>query len=57
VAWARLKKPPAAVQVVAEAQDTPLRARFSTPGLGVGTTDQLLPSQDSTKVLVAVLVL
>jgi hypothetical protein len=29
------------VQVVAEAQDTPLRTRFSTPRLGVGTIAEL----------------
>ena len=46
---------PAAMQKPGETQDAPSRTRSLLPGLGVGTTDQLLPSQDSTKVLVSLL--
>lgn len=42
---------PAAVQPVSEAQDTPRKMLKPVPGLGLGTTDQLVPSQDSIKVL------
>ena len=49
------KKKPAAMHMSGEGQDTPLRMWSTTPGLGVGTTDQLLPSQDSTKLLVPTL--
>ena len=43
------------MQAPGEGQDTPLRAWAVTPGLGVGTTDHWLPSQDSTKILVPTL--
>ena len=40
---------PAAVQVAAEAHDTPL-SESRVPGLGLCVTDHLVPFQDSTKV-------
>jgi hypothetical protein len=42
--------PPTAVHFVAETQDTPLRALPIPPGLGLGTTDQVVPSHVSTRV-------
>jgi hypothetical protein len=44
----RMRPLPTAVHAVAETQDTPSRPKIPTPGLG--TTDQLVPSQDSIKV-------
>ena len=62
--WMRvLKRPnlfswtPTAVQVVAEVQDTPERSVEMDPGWGLGTTDQLVPFQDSMRVLPAPLLL
>ena len=42
---------PVVVHTVAETQDTPSRRLLPVPALGLGTTDQRLPSQDSIKVL------
>jgi hypothetical protein len=42
---------PTAVQAAAETQDTPERGSPSDPRLGLGTTDQLAPFQDSMRVL------
>jgi hypothetical protein len=41
---------PTAVQAVAEVQDTPSRLLEMLPALGLGTTDQLVPFQDSISV-------
>ena len=42
---------PTAVQAAAETQDTPSRKLPPVPGLRLGTTDQRVPFQDSTRVL------
>ena len=42
------------MQAAAETQDTPSRT-LPVPGLGLGTTDQLAPFQDSIRVLLALL--
>ena len=42
---------PTAVQAAAETHDTPVRELPAVPRLGLGTTDQLVPFQDSMKVL------
>jgi hypothetical protein len=47
---------PAAVQAVADGQDT-LARELSIPRLGLGTTDQLVPFQDSIRVLSTLAVL
>ena len=44
----RMRPLPTAVHAVAEIQDTPPRPKIPIPGLG--TTDQLMPSQDSITV-------
>ena len=44
---------PTAVHAAAAVQETPLRALATLPGLGLGTTDQAEPLQDSVKVLAA----
>jgi hypothetical protein len=41
---------PTAVHIVVEIQDTPLRVLLIRPGLGLGTTDQVVPSQLSVSV-------
>ena len=43
---------PTAVHAAAEAHDTPSRRLNSGPGLGLGTTDQLVPSSDKISVIV-----
>jgi hypothetical protein len=43
------------VQAAAEVQDTSL-SQLPEPRLGLGTTDQLVPSQDSIRVLPPLLV-
>jgi hypothetical protein len=46
---------PTAVHEATEAHDTPLRFCRLVPGLGLGTTDHLVPSQDSISVRVPLL--
>jgi hypothetical protein len=41
---------PTAMQASAEAHDTPLKPLPAATGLGLGTTDQWAPSQDSARV-------
>jgi hypothetical protein len=41
---------PAATQKLVETHDTPLRTLANVPGLGLGVTDQVLPSHISTRV-------
>jgi hypothetical protein len=41
---------PTATQKLVETQDTPLRLFLIVPGLGLGTTDQVVPSHVSTRV-------
>jgi hypothetical protein len=46
---------PTATQKLVETQDTPLRVLSVGPGLGLGTTDQVVPSHISTRSLKLVL--
>jgi hypothetical protein len=46
-----MRSVPTATQKLVETQDTPLRELSPVPGLGLGATDQVVPSHVSMRVL------